>query len=59
MTGPTWKRGAKMDLSYLWLEGGGVDSVMLVLNSSITVTEHDADLLHEKPCGHSQVWTCV
>lgn len=46
MTDTTWKRGAKMDLSYLWLEGGGVDSVMLVLNSSIiTGIDRDADLL--------------
>lgn len=45
-----------MDLSYLWLEGGGVDSIMLVLNSCIiTGTEQDARLLYEKQSVHSQV----
>lgn len=28
MRDPTWKGGAKAELSYLWLEGGGEESVM-------------------------------
>lgn len=43
-----------MDLSYLWFDGGGVDSVMPVLNSSIIAdTDGDAELPYEKLCVHS------
>lgn len=30
VTDRTWQRSAKMNLSYLWLKGGCVDSTMLV-----------------------------
>lgn len=59
MTDPTWQRSAKMNLSYLWLEGGCVDSTMMVWNSSITTgTVRDADLLYEQACVHQQGCVC-
>lgn len=49
MTAHTWKTGAKMNLFYLWLEGGGVDSGVLVLHfGMISGIEKDVDLLYEK-----------
>lgn len=60
MTDPTWQRSAKMNLSYLWLEGGCADSTMPVWNSNISKgTEREADLLYKQVCVCTHEAVCV